>query len=254
MKFLQNNLYQDEDEEALIDKLASLAAAVGPEAFLSKPPQHQASYPNNPVNYDLASYLTAAAASSGANSPSVSLQDGQWGMPENSLDSREALLKLPREFGYKPTDIRFYLNADQFPASADILQPQQQQPVLNQEIPALPQISRNALPQQQVVPPDNNIPPQRHHVEGQQEQILGEDKSDFYFMKKKEQAGWVPPDRNYVPAPSHIMASEHSASSPGYSSRQSVVEKPFSYSDMYYIGTLSKILNGFLVKLRLGFN
>lgn len=219
--------FTEEDEEALIDRLASLAAAVG-----SNPKNYQ------PQNYDLS----------------------QLGYPDLNDDagfSRDSVLKLPRQFGYKPNDLRFYLPADQFPLypsqGAEELQQQlEQQQNVNYEVPP-PQNQQQRLPLS--IPVNSNPSPVtspqgqnqnvQRHVGGGQPEVMADGQSDFYFMKKKEQANQGPHDspiRSYVPGPSHVMSSGHSANYPGFTSSP-VDEKQFTYSDMYYIGMQQNHLN-----------
>ncbi|CAL8143626.1 unnamed protein product [Orchesella dallaii] len=234
--------YPDEDEEALIDKLASLAAAVGPDALLSKPLLSP--------NYDIS-------------------QLGYLGGPPELNDdmlAREAVLKLPRQFGYKPNDIRFYLPAEQFPqyASPPL---QEEQAELDNVMPNVRansilwrnQLNDNSIQdrQQQRLPlsanpePPSNTnaavplaPPAAgqyvHHSDGGQHEVVdGQSQSDFYFMKKKEQSEDLDePTKHLVPGPSHVMASDHSANFPGFSSTQ-ITDKNFTYSDMYYIAIIA---------------
>lgn len=224
--FLAKYNFLDEDEEAIIDRLASLAAAVGPEALLTKPLLAQ------PPNYDLSQlgYLDQASD-----------------LNDEAL-AREAVLKLPRQFGYKPTDLRFYLPAETFAQYSPTDEQQQQQQFLSDNLLANARANQqwntqmnNNIPQQQERVPlsvspslDYPVGGQPHHEGGGQHEVVPEGQSDFYFMKKKEQMddGSGSPVRNYVPVPSHIMASEHSANFP----RSQVSEKPFTYSDVYYIG------------------
>jgi len=178
--------YADEDEEALIDRLASLAAAVGPDALLSKSAL--------PQNYDI---------------PQLGyISNG--GLMNEEAAARDAVLKMPRQFGYKPTDLRFYLPSDQFPQYPQMEEGLQQKFLLENAFPNVnsgkpkwrneantrinappPQEQQQRLPLS-INPNDllntaNEITPGQnaHHRQAGQPEAVGDGQSDFYFMKKK---------------------------------------------------------------------
>lgn len=206
-------------------------------------------------NYDFSNYLSPESSYRG--DPSSPSDFGALRIPDNILMRRPSQefsqqqdlpsLKLgPRQFGYKPNDIRFYLPAEDFPPAAALPLPQQQE---EQEVVFPSKSGGHPPPPPQRAPlPQPQIPHPQNSQQGQHEFVLGDDKSDFYFMKKKElQQQQSPPSpfrSNFPAGPSHIMASDHSANYPGFISQSQIPqEKTFTYSDMYYIGRSTQKTN-----------
>lgn len=190
----------DEDEEALIDRLASLAAAVGPETLSRQMFS----------NYDL---------------PQLG---GYLGDVNGDMLTKEALASLPRQFAYRPDDpgARFYLPADQFPnyypqEKAENFRGEKETVGLNynshhnqgERLPQTEQINEVTF---------SKLPP-----------------PDVTFMKKNQPRDEpIHPVHNIVADPSNMMSSGHSVEKPFHNLYPVDPEndQSFSYSDIYYIG------------------
>ncbi|XP_021950330.1 uncharacterized protein LOC110847658 isoform X2 [Folsomia candida] len=209
-------IYQDsnEDEEALIDRLASLAASTGSQQYS----KHQI-YPN----YD------------------ASPLGGYVGDFNDDL-AREYLAKLPPQFGYRPDDVRYYMSPEQFPpnlskdesSKADSETPKYRAPKQNVE----QGLERNNLQ------PQSNLGIEvapATHTELHHDFEPVSDASYSHFMKKNEMKNTEPAQhaQNIIAGPSHIMSSGFQSVEKPYNNLYPVENDSFSYSDIYYIGLIA---------------
>jgi hypothetical protein len=216
----------DEDEEALIDRLASLAAVVGPDALskqiLSNP------YEMPPMgNY--------------------------YRELNEEMLAREALASLPRQFAYRPDDPRYYLTAEQFPN----YYPEEKAENTYRQEKAMGEVdsrrnSGSADFQQNIVPHHKSVLDSQSssrsailpkvNPESQQKQDVnlqthGDDNGPVHFMKKNQPANELGhAAQHFVAEPSNFMTSDHSVNKPPVNIRPVDNDQSFSYSDIYYIG------------------
>ena len=210
----------EEDEETLIDKLASLAAGAPASSNIF-----------NDFDLSQLDYLNGAGSNLGFG-------DLGTGSSSGDIIAKAALANLPRQFGYRPDDLRFYIPSEEFPNyfSTDAHDIKSKINQVNSDKESRFS-ERQYEPEELISKNPSSSLPQLHMKKNT---ALEEEASNKNGPGEEHDAdnGVASLSENPVPQHNMAMASQHSANHPGGPSVTHISDQPFS---IYYIGKLDMI-------------